>query len=162
ISPDTSVWTMKPNAAHRKVLHDAKSGDIWRTTLPIFPVPNHEKTLPAKAIVGDLKLDQVFAAIDRSLEPLAQDDRSTCCLIVIDSEQRFVYHPTLSNQYVAAALPNFGQLATTMRSAKTSGAGEFVETDGDTWMVSYQPLQEGLSLAVVRNYSVVSAAARRT
>jgi signal transduction histidine kinase len=161
ISPDTSVWTMKPNAAHRKVLHDAKSGDIWRTTLPIFPIPNQENALPTTALVADLKLDQVFAAIDRSLQPLAQDAGSTCYLIVIDSEQRFAYHSTRSNQYVTAALPNFSQLATTMRSTKTSGSGQFVETDGDTWMVSYQPLQQGLSLAVARNYSVATAAARR-
>jgi len=108
-----------------------------------------------------LKLDQVFAAIERSLRPSAQNAESTFYLTVIDSEQRFVYHPTRSNQYVTAALPNFSQLAATMRSTKTSGSGQFVETDGDTWMVSYQPLQQGLSLAVARNYSGASAAARR-
>jgi len=161
ISPDTSVWTMKANEAHRKVLHNAKCGDIWRTTLPIFPIPNQENALPTTALVADLKLDQVFAAIERSLRPSTQDAGSTFYLIVIDSEQRFVYHPTRSNQYVTAALPNFSQLAATMRSTKTSGSGQFVETDGDTWMVSYQPLQQGLSLAVARNYSGASAAARR-
>lgn len=161
IVPDPSVWTLKAGSLHHAVIHDAKCGDVWRSSLPIYTAQNQQPDVPDAALVADLKLDQIFASIDKSNLTLV-NSQNPRFLIVIDSEQRIVYHPIRRNQKVSATvLPQFAQLAAKMAVATNSDDGQFEDEENNSWFVSYRPLAPGLSIAVARDYSLASQPARR-
>jgi signal transduction histidine kinase len=158
ISPDQSVWTLKAGSLHPALIYDPKAGDVLRCSLPLYVAP--QSSLPDAALVADLKLDQVLASIDRSSAAFPGDSQTPRLLMVLDSDQRIVYHPMFRNRDVNKELPHFSHIAAEMTRGTRNGSGQF--NDGDnTWMVSYQPLAPGLSVAVARNYSSASQPARR-
>lgn len=162
IAPDPSVWTLKTGSLHHAVIHDAKCGAVWRSSLPLYIAQGQQPGVPDSALVADLKLDQTFAAIDKSHLALGGNSKIPRFLIVIDSEQRIVYHPTFRNQKISSTvLPQFGQLAAKMAMATNSGDGQFEDDENNSWFVSYRPLAPGLSIAVARDYSLASQPARR-
>lgn len=156
--PNESVWT-NATPPPCSSIHDARFGEVWRCSLPIRFTPD-EKPSPDGAIVADLKLDHVFAAIDEKRAPATGASQSSQFLIVLDAEKRIVYHPTLRNYPVANALPHFSPVVALMIPPTTSGFRNF-EDEGHAWLASYQPLPQGLSLAVARDLSLALQPARR-
>ena len=160
--PDSVPNQFGGAASSHAVVHHPRLGNVWRYIVPIRLASSQNFAGTQGTLVGDIKLDQVFEAIDKG--SLADDSDLTRRLIVLDSEQRIVYHENgaLRNQPVATALPSFGPLATIMTSPDNRyGIGEFRGVDGDTWIVNYRRVFPGLSLAVARDYSLASQPARR-
>jgi len=160
IVPDESVWTLSEKSRRCSLTFDARTGEVWRCSLPLYLTREQKQNSPDGALVADIRIDKIFSDIDRTAMP-AESNQSNRFLIALDPEQRIVYHPTLRNQTVASALPRFVPVADSMKDPAGSGFGRFEDADGNSWLANYQPLGQGLSLAVARNLSLALRPARR-
>lgn len=137
---------------HKSVVQDPRRGDVLRYTVPLSSgAGGFTKT---GALAADLKLSEIFSVIDSIAG--SEESVSARWLIVLDDEQRIVYHPNegLRNQAVSA-IPALTQFAPDIIRGD-SGVRVFKGAEGDTWNLRYQPLTPKLSFAVVRNYSLAS------
>lgn len=162
IKPDDPVWSLKGNSMSHSVVQDPSSGEVWRSSLPIFLESQPKSDAKRGALVADLRLDQIFESIDRGGGVETGDSQSSRRLIVLDTAKRIVYHPNyVRNQLIDGPLPSFAHLAALMTTHSEAGSGEYRAAGGDTWMVAYRPVLPGLMLAVERNYSLASQSSRR-
>jgi signal transduction histidine kinase len=156
--PIQFVWNLRDNspALHHSIVYHPRLGHVWRSTIPIFLTSEPGANAQRGGLVADIRLSRVFAALDQRTGASTPDTQRQ--LIVLDSSGRVVYHENeaFRNHDIAAAVPGFAPLAAAMTSTNSSGAGEFQNTAGETWMVSYRPVFPGLSLAVGRSYSLAS------
>lgn len=155
--PDQKIWHSQPSEVEHSLIHDPRLGDVWR--ISISSIQSRQNSDGARgAVSADIKVGEIIASIDRTATPelQAESSASSRVLIALNSEQRIVYHPNdaFKNQSAGSMLPGFSQLASAMTSTNNAGAGEFRSSDGNLWLVSYQTLVPGLSVAVARNYSI--------
>jgi signal transduction histidine kinase len=159
-APEPEEWSFVPgnDPIHKSIVHDPRRGDVLRYTLPL---PSSTIVVSAKTgqLVADLKLSEIFSTIDSTAG--SQENVSARWLIVLDDEQRIVYHPNqgLRNQAVSA-IPALTQIGPDIIRGD-SGVRVFKSAEGDTWNLRYQSLAPKLSFAAAHNYSLASQGIRR-
>ncbi len=164
IQPDDAVWTTSQQEPFCSVVKQATLGKMLRCTTPVFVW--EEKPNARGALVADIKPDSLVSLIARRRGlPLGEDYTTTtpAVVIVLDDSGAIVYHTNdaLKNQQVNAFMPYFAPVANSM-VAGHFGTKFYTSSDGDKWLAAYSPLMgTKLSLAVARNYSLVTSSTRR-
>ncbi len=161
IQPDDAVWTTNDPKPRCRVASQATLGKTLRCTAPVFQFPNSPG-----ALVADLKLDALVATVaSRSELPFFGSGERTprAIVIVLDDSGGIVYHTNeaLRHQPVNNSMPYFARIANSMVSSQF-GTEYYSSSDGDKWLAAYSPLMgTKLSLAVARNYSLLTSNTRR-
>lgn len=161
IQPDDAVWATDEPKPLCTVAKPATLGKTLRCTVPVFDFPN-----PHGALVVDVKLDSLIAPVGtRSQLPLSGSGERTprAIVIVLDDSGTIVYHTNdaQKHQPVVSSMPYFARIADAMAAGRF-GTDSFTSSEGDKWLVAYSPLMGAkLSLAVARNYSLLTTNTRR-
>jgi signal transduction histidine kinase len=164
IQLDDGAWTTQKDQISCSIVSVAAAGKILRC---ISPVSLSETENARGALVADLRLDSVIAAAAGHLESsLAENQNSShrpAMVVVIDAQGDIVYHTNaaLKHQPARPSMPYFGSIEAEMIAGHT-GTNSFTSAEDDQWLAVYAPLLENkLSLAVARDYSLASRDARR-
>jgi signal transduction histidine kinase len=160
VEVDPRVWQATNVLPLCSIASDPTYGEVRRCSVPII-LPS-DSSSSRGALVADIKLDLLFSDAVQGGDQDNQSALPTRLSIVLNSSGKVVYHPNdaLRHQPIDSAIPGFAQIAGQMMASKERGAGEYRDTAGDTWMVAYEPVDLGLSLAVARNYTQATQAQR--
>ncbi|MGI8836133.1 MAG: ATP-binding protein [Pyrinomonadaceae bacterium] len=161
---DDGVWTTQPDQILCSIVSMASAGKILRCTTPVI----FSETENARgALVADLRLDSVIASaagpLESSLAENQYTSRRSTMVVVIDAQGDIIYHTNaaLKHQPARPAMPYFAPIEAEMIACH-AGTNSFTSFDGHQWLAGYAPLLENkLSLAVARDYSLASRDARR-
>ncbi|HZE72989.1 MAG TPA: ATP-binding protein [Pyrinomonadaceae bacterium] len=160
--PDDRVWSVRDTAVLTSPLTAASFGASQAYTVPIFAEQENAAT-PSAALVGQINIDSVLAEAARPIEAKNSSSDFNSMVIVIDRSGALLYHPndTLKHQPVAAALPAFKTVATSMMSNET-GTSRFSLPTGQDYQVAFTPFPKiAASAAVASNPGVALSSARR-
>jgi signal transduction histidine kinase len=159
IEMDESFWQRQDYSVRCNVVPHPSGGALLRCSVPVAT----QETTPTLrgVLVADLRLDALVSDVagDRRFQ-----EQNLRTLVVLDSSGRIVYHPidALKYQMVGGKMPYFQPVAASML-AWQSGSTFYDSPEGDKWIEVHAPVKSlGVSLAVARNYSVVSRTARWT
>ncbi len=166
IQPDEAVWTTREKGPLCTIARQATLGKTLRCTLPVFA--SEESSSSRGALIADLKLEPLVAPVaGRSELVLSRSGEGTTTsrviVIVLDDSGGIVYHTNDAHkhQQVVSSMPYFAQIANSMVAGQ-SGTQFYTSSDGDKWLAAYAPLMGNkLSLAVARNYSLLTSNTRR-
>ncbi|MEP6718950.1 MAG: ATP-binding protein [bacterium] len=164
IQLDDAAWPTQNDQITCAIVSVASAGKILRCITPV----NFSETENARgALVADLRLDSVIASAAGPLESSIAENKNTSrratMVVVIDAQGEVVYHtnPALKHQPARPSMPYFAPIEAEM-VAGHAGTDSFTSFDGNQWLAVYAPLLENrLSLAVARDYSLASREARR-
>lgn len=164
IQLDDAAWPTQNDQITCSIVSVASAGKILRCITPV----NFSETENARgALVADLRLDSVIASAAGPLESSIAENKNTSrratMVVVIDAQGEVVYHtnPALKHQPARPSMPYFAPIEAEM-VAGHAGTNSFTSFDGNQWLAVYAPLLENrLSLAVARDYSLASREARR-
>ena len=164
IQLNDAAWTTQKDQINCSIVSVASAGKILRCSAAVI---NSETENAHGALVADLRLDSVIASAAGPLESsLAENQNSShrsAMVVVIDAQGDIVYHTNaaLKHQPARPSMPNFAPIETEMIAGHT-GTNSYTSAEGDEWLAVYAPLLENkLSLAVARDYSLASRDARR-
>ncbi|HEY6046328.1 MAG TPA: ATP-binding protein, partial [Pyrinomonadaceae bacterium] len=162
IQPDDGVWASSSEEPACAVASQATLGKILRCTTPVRVW--EEGATAHGALVADIKLDSIVASIAQRWESTSFGNEAAppAVIIVLDEAGGIVYHTNdaLKHQQVLSSMPYFAPVASSMRAAHT-GTQLYAQSNGDKWIAAYTPLTPvKLSLAVTRNYSLMTRAGR--
>ncbi len=163
--PDGDVWTTNERQPRCSVVSGSSLGTLLRCTSPIFA--GSDQSNLRGALVADIALDALASASAKRSELAffnAQNPTPTpsALVIVLDDSGTIIYHTNdaLKHQQVSRHMPYFAPVANSMMGGE-AGAKTFRSSDGDEWLAAYAPLMQGkLSLAVTRNYSLLTKSTR--
>ncbi len=149
--PDPRVWQMQGNGS----LENFGAKTTSNTQHP-FTTTKARNTLGA--IVGVLKLDNVFASAARGLETKS----SQLMVMAVDRSGKIVYHSnrSLKDLPVTQAMSGFNSIASAMTNNE-GGVREFKSPAG-SYLAAYSPIpQLGVAIAVARDRSTALSSAHR-
>lgn len=164
--PDQRVWS-EPKVPLDTIICSVVShpslGEVLHCSIPVPPVEGF--TYWGGAFVADLRLESMVAEFARTRESsaAAEQGSSSSATIVLGPAGEIIYHTNVNYRHrpVGSAISSFAAAATSMKSGQT-GSSFYVSAEGDQWLEAHAPLkQQGLSLAVARNYSAATLPARR-
>ncbi|HSL52794.1 MAG TPA: ATP-binding protein, partial [Pyrinomonadaceae bacterium] len=148
--PDPRVWQMPGNGSLENF--GAKTLDHSA------PVHDDKGTNTLGAVVGVLKLDNVFASAARGLETKS----SQLMVMAVDRSGKIVYHSNRSLKDLPAnqAMSGFNLIASAMRNNE-GGIREFKSPAG-SYLAAYSPIpQLNVAIAVARDRSAALSSAHR-
>jgi len=160
IQPDAGIWTVSESNPHCAVAAHSSLGEVLRCSVRI--VADEERTDRFGALVADIRLDALVSSAAEKMTSLAQSNSAT--VVVLNQAGNTIYYPNaaLRQQPISNISPGFAPVANAM-TAQQSGAQFYESPEGDKWLAVYAPLNlDGLSFAVVRNYSLAASDVRRT
>jgi signal transduction histidine kinase len=158
IEPDPTVWSATSDATLCSPVSHPVFGEVLRCTAPIFLEAQEDAASARGALVADLRLADLFSNLDAGGSITTENPEPARRFMVWNSSGKIVYHQNeaFKNQPVANVMSGLGP------TAKTAGREEFRSADGERWIAASRTVSPfGLSMAVTRNYSQASAAARQ-
>lgn len=162
IQPDQRVWAAHDDVPLCAIVTQPIFGDVRRCSVPVFLTNDHSSGSLRGVLVADIRLDLLFEGAGKGRE--GENTAPTRSVIALNSLGGIIYHPNdaLRHQQIDRVMPSFAPIASAMLAQKEGGTGEYRSPEGERWLVAYEPIDlPGLSLAIARNYSVVSQPVRR-
>lgn len=155
IVPDERVWKGNTNEVYESLMHVARFGDVWRCTLPVI-IEGVNTAQPTRgALVADIHIDGVLAALDHS--------DTTRQMIVVDEQEKLVYdrNAALRNQPLVTALPALAPFGRLMVS-NSAGTEKHRDANGHMVLTVHRPLKENLWLAISGDLTLIGRGGRLT
>ena len=158
---DGKVWNERTTAVSFSPPSTTASGATVVCAVPVFSA--NESGDVVAALVGQLKLDPVFAEASQLVESQNADSKSGSMVVVVDRSRRILYHPndSLRHQPVDSAFPEFLPVAVAMANNE-SGIRNFSQSTGEQYRAAFQPIPRlNAAVAFARNQSAALYPAKR-
>lgn len=163
--PDGRVLTIPEQTLLRSPLKRESYGPALRYTLPVFI--GEESPSARGALIVDLRLDALLddasSVADSSSKSAPTAPSLPRVALILDGSGNLVYHTNDALRYrpVNAAMPpSFAAISDAMKEWQ-SGSRYFDSTEGDRWLVAYEPIHTlKLSVGIAANHTAAVRALR--